>query len=99
MLLNDLPLIYPEIILFFGAVMILVYGIFSSNDEKSIKNIFYLTIVTLFLSFYFSLNFVPLDIYGFNKLIINNNFSQLFKFLVLIGTIIICFITFKCSFT
>ena len=95
MLLNDLPLIYPEIILFFGALMILIYGIFSSNDEKSIKNIFYLTIVTLFLSFYFSLNFVPLDIYGFNKLIINNNFSQLFKFLVLIGTIIICFISYN----
>ena len=95
MLLNDLRLIYPEIILFFGALMILIYGIFSSNDEKSIKNIFYLTIVTLFLSLYFSLNFVPLDIYGFNKLIINNNFSQLFKFLVLIGTIIICFISYN----
>ena len=95
MILNDFNLLSSEIILLFTSLIILIYGIFITEDEKSIKNIFYLTIFGLFFSLYFALTFDQFDIYGFNKLILNTHFSQFFKVLILIGSIIVCFISYN----
>ena len=38
MILNDFNLLSSEIILLFTSLIILIYGIFITDDEKSIKN-------------------------------------------------------------
>ena len=45
MQLSDIKLFSPEIILIFGSIFILVYGIFFTKSKDLNKNIFYLIIL------------------------------------------------------
>ena len=95
MTFNDFKILFPEIILLFSSLIILIYGIFCNTEKKSIKNIFYLTIAALFLALYFSITFEQFNIYAFNELQINTSFSQFFQILILIGSLIVCFISYN----
>ena len=77
MQLSDIKSFSSEIILIFAAIFILVYGIFFTKSKDLNKNIFYITFVSLILSFYFSIYVVDLGTNSFNNLL-NNDLYTLF---------------------
>ena len=95
MILKDLKFFLPEIILILSSIYILLYGIFFKDNENLKKNIFYLTITAFLLALYFCLNIKPIDNIIFNKLLINNEFTQFFKTLVLFGTLTVILLSYK----
>ena len=95
MLLNDIKLFSSEIILIICSVFILMYGIFFKDNSQSIKNIFYISVLSLILSFYSIIYFVNPEISFFNNLLINDTFTLFFKKIVLIGTIVIILISYN----
>ena len=95
MILKELKFFLPEIILILSSIYILLYGIFFKDNENLKKNIFYLTITAFLLALYFCLNIKPIDNIIFNKLLINNEFTQFFKTLVLFGTLTVILLSYK----
>ena len=95
MQLSDIKSFSPEIILIFGSIFILIYGIFFTNTKELNKNIFYIAFISLFLSLYFSLYVVDLGINSFNNLLNNDAYTAFFKFLAFIGTIVITYISYN----
>ena len=95
MQLSDIKSFSPEIILIFGSIFILIYGIFFTNTKELNKNIFYIAFISLFLSLYFSLYVVDLGINSFNNLLNNDPYTAFFKFLAFIGTIVITYISYN----
>ena len=95
MQLSDIKSFSPEIILIFGSIFILVYGIFFTKSKDLNKNIFYITFVSLILSFYFSIYIVDLGTNSFNNLLNNDLYTLFFKILAFTGTIIITYISYN----
>ena len=95
MQLSDIKSFSPEIILIFGSIFILVYGIFFTNSKDLNKNIFYITFASLILSFYCSIYVVDVGMNSFNNLLNNDLYTLFFKFLVFTGTIIITYISYN----
>ena len=95
MQLSDIKSFSSEIILIFAAIFILVYGIFFTKSKDLNKNIFYITFVSLILSFYFSIYVVDLGTNSFNNLLNNDLYTLFFKILVFTGTIIITYISYN----
>ena len=95
MQLSDIKSFSPEIILIFGSIFILVYGIFFTNSKDLNKNIFYITFVSLVFSFYCSIYVVDAGTNSFNNLLNNDLYTLFFKILAFTGTIIITYISYN----
>ncbi len=95
MILKELKFFLPEITLILSSIYILLYGIFFKDNENLKKNIFYITIIAFLLALYFCLNIKPNDNIFFNKLLINNEFTQFFKILVLFGTLAVVLLSYN----
>ena len=95
MQLEDIRNFFPEITLIIGSILILLFGIFYKNKDNLNKKVFYITILSLFLCLYFFVYFAGINKNLFNDLIHNNLYTFFFKFLVITGTIIITFISYK----
>ena len=95
MQLSDIKSFSPEIILIFGSIFILIYGIFFTNSKNLNKNIFYITFVSLVFSFYCSIYVVDPGTNSFNNLLNNDLYTLFFKLLVFTGTIIITYISYN----
>ncbi len=79
--LLDLNHIFPELILFIGSIIILLYGAFSS--KKSFTNINLITLVTLLsaiMSIFFLSNYASIS----NNLYVNSPLTKYIKFFILI---------------
>tara|TARA_Y100000590_G_C15736977_1_gene1018923 strand:- start:1020 stop:2471 length:1452 start_codon:yes stop_codon:yes gene_type:complete len=89
MFLTDIKLFSSEISLIFGALFILLYGIFFNKSENLNKGILYITFISLITSFYLAIFFFEDNTFLFNNLLINNSFILFFKCLIFFGTIVI----------
>ena len=88
MFLTDIKLFSSEISLIFGALFILLYGIFFNKSENFNKGILYITFISLITSFYLAIFFFEDNTFLFNNLLINNSFILFFKCLIFFGTIV-----------
>jgi len=95
MQLIDIKLFSPEIVLIFGSIFILLYGIFFNNSKDSNKKIFYITLISLISSFYCSIFIAGTNVNLFNNLLNNDLYTLFFKALVISGTIIITYISYN----
>ena len=95
MQLSDVKLFSPEIILIFGSIFILLYGIIFTNSKESNKKILYITLVSLISSFYCSIYIVDVGTNSFNNLLNNDLYTLFFKILAFTGTIIITYISYN----
>ena len=93
--LSDIKLFSPEIILLTGSILILIYGIFSKDDNNSNNNVFYITLISLFFAFYCSIYFVENQTTLFNNLLNNDSYTLFFKFLAFSGTIVVTCISYN----
>ena len=91
----DLKFFFTESCILFSAIFILIYGIFSKDSENFIKNIYFFIIFILFFSLYLSFSFIDQDLYAFNDLLNSNNFSNFFKILILLLSIILASFSYK----
>ena len=94
MQLSDVKLFSSEIILIFGSIFILLYGIIVTNSKESNKKILYITLVSLISSFYCSIYIVDVGTNSFNNLLNNNLYTLFFFILVFSGTIVIIYISY-----
>ena len=95
MQLSDVKLFSPEIILIFGSIFILLYGIIFTNSKESNKKILYITLVSLISSLYCSIYIVDVGTNSFNNLLNNDLYTLFFKILAFTGTIIITYISYN----
>ena len=86
---NDIKLFLPEITLVIGSILILLCGIFFNDKTKTNKKVFYISLITLFLSFYFCIFVIEPKTTLFNGLLVNNYYTLFFKTIVFSGTIVI----------
>ena len=93
--LNDIKLFSPEIALILGSIFILLYGIFFKNDKDSYKNILYISLTSLVISFYCSVYLVDLNTTSFNDLLENDSYSLFFKVIVFSGSLVIIYISYN----
>ena len=91
----DLKFFFTESCILFSAIFILIYGIFSKDSENFIKNIYFFIIFILFFSLYLSFSFIDQDLYAFNDLLNSNNFSNFFKILILLLSIVLASLSYK----
>ncbi len=93
--LNDIKLFSPEIALILDSIFILLYGIFFKNDKDSYKNILYISLTSLVISFYCSVYLVDLNTTLFNDLLENDSYSLFFKVIVFSGSLVIIYISYN----
>ena len=93
--LNDIKLFSPEIALILGAIFILLYGIFFKNDKDSNKNILYISLTSLVISFYCSIYLVEPNTSSFNDLLSNDLYTLFFKVIAFSGTLVITYISYN----
>ena len=86
--LTDIKLFSPEIALIIGSIFILLYGIFFKDNADSNKNILYITLTSLLISFYCSIYLVDPNTTLFNDLLDNDPFTLFFKVIVFSGTLV-----------
>ena len=95
MKLTDLKLFSPEIFLIFGAIFILLFGIFYKKNEEVNKKILFITIGSLLLSIYSLIYFVDINTSAFNDFLNNNLYTFFFKFIILFGSLVIVCISYN----
>ena len=95
MKLTDLKLFSPEIFLIFGAIFILLFGIFYKKNEEVNKKILFITIGSLLLSIYSLIYFVDINTSSFNDFLNNNLYTFFFKFIILFGSLVIVCISYN----
>ena len=93
--LTDIKLFSPEIALIIGSIFILLYGIFFKDNADSNKNILYITLTSLLISFYCSIYLVDPNTTLFNDLLDNDPFTLFFKVIVFSGTLVITYISYN----
>ena len=93
--LIDIKLLSSEIVLVLGSIFILMYGIFFKNDDKSIKKIFYITIISIISAFYCTIYIVDSGTNSFNNLLHNDSYTLFFKILLFSATLIITYISYN----
>ena len=91
---SDIKLFLPEIVLFFGCILIVLNGIFFKTSEESNKKILYITLISLFVSFYCTFYVVDIGQSLFNNFLSNDSFTIFFKFIIFFGTIVITYISY-----
>ena len=91
---SDIKLFLPEIVLIFGSILILLNGIFFKTSEESNKKILYITLISLFVSFYCTFYVVDIGQSLFNNFLSNDSFTIFFKFIIFFGTIVITYISY-----
>ena len=72
MQLIDIKLFSPEIILIFGSIFILLYGIFFKKTKIQIRIFYILALFSLVISFYCSIYVSRFNTTSFNNLLIND---------------------------
>ena len=92
---TDIKLFSPEITLIIGSIFILLYGIFFKNNKDSNKNILYISLTSLVISFYCSIYLVDPNTTSFNDLLDNSSYTLFFKVIVFLGSLVVTYISYN----